>query len=60
MDNEIILVCLPPHTPHALHPLDTGLFKCVKSKWKIVLRENIAKLKEHCVNDSEEHSKKQI
>ena len=34
MDNDIIIICLPPNTSHALQPLDVGVFRSVKSKWK--------------------------
>ena len=31
MDNKVHLFCLPPHTSHALQPLDVGCFKSAKS-----------------------------
>jgi hypothetical protein len=34
IENEIILICLPPHTSHALQPLDVGVFKPFKGCWK--------------------------
>ena len=37
MDHGIIIVCLPPNTSHALQPLDVGVFRSVKSKWKKIL-----------------------
>ena len=30
-ENDIILFCLPPHTTHALQPLDVSVFKSLKS-----------------------------
>ena len=33
IDNNIILLCLPPHTSHALQPLDVSVFRSVKSNW---------------------------
>ena len=29
-ENKIILFCLPPHTTHALQPLDVAVFKSLK------------------------------
>ena len=31
LENDIILVCLPPNTSHALQPLDVGVFNPVKT-----------------------------
>ena len=31
--DDIIMVCLPPHTSHALQPLDVTVFKLLKDKW---------------------------
>ena len=39
MDNKIHLVCLPPHTSHALQPLDVGCFKSAKSMWYTICSE---------------------
>ena len=36
-ENSIIIVCLPPHTSHALQPLDVACFKSVKEIWTNVL-----------------------
>ena len=30
IQNKIILFCLPPHTTHALQPLDVAVFKSLK------------------------------
>ena len=30
-ENNIILFCLPPHTTHALQPLDVAVFKSLKN-----------------------------
>ena len=39
VNNNIILVCLPPNTSHALQPLDVAVFKSVKAMYsKIVLK----------------------
>jgi len=32
--NKIILICLPPHTTHALQPCDVGVFGPLASTWK--------------------------
>ena len=47
MDNNVILVCLPPNTSHALQPLDVGVFRSVKVQWKKLLTDwfNESKLK---------------
>lgn len=37
--NQIILLCLPPNTSHALQPLDVGVFGQVKHAWKEVLKK---------------------
>ena len=39
MDNNVILVCLPPNTSHALQPLDVGVFRSVKVQWKKILTD---------------------
>lgn len=33
MDNDIELVCIPPHSSHRLQPLDTHFNKSLKTKW---------------------------
>jgi hypothetical protein len=39
MDNDIIIICLPPHSSHHLQPLDVGFFASFKVLWRNVLRE---------------------
>lgn len=39
IDNEIIIICLPPNTSHALQPLDVGVFGPLKLKWKDILKD---------------------
>ena len=36
--NNVILVCLPPHTTHALQPLDVSVFKSLKAHFSRSLR----------------------
>ena len=36
--NNIILLCLPPHTTHALQPLDVSVFKALKAHFSRSLR----------------------
>lgn len=38
LDNQIIIVCLPPNTSHALQPLDVGVFGPLKLNWKAILK----------------------
>ena len=38
MDAQVILICLPPHTSHALQPLDVGVFKPMKDQWRLILK----------------------
>ena len=37
-ENEIILFCLPPHTTHALQPLDVAVFKSLKDHFSKSVR----------------------
>ena len=37
-DHNIILLCLPPQTTHALQPLDVGVFKAMKNTWRNLLK----------------------
>ena len=39
LKNDILLICLPPHTSHALQPLDVGVFRSLKAIWKDVLEK---------------------
>lgn len=38
MDNNIIILCLPPNTSHAFQPLDVGVFGPLKLEWKRILK----------------------
>ena len=38
IENEIIIIYLPPHTSHALQPLDVGVFKGLRAWKRILLR----------------------
>ena len=37
MDEQIVLICIPPHTSHALQPLDVSVFKPLKDQWRSIL-----------------------
>lgn len=39
MDHNIIIVCLPPNTSHALQPLDVAVFKGFKDHWRAILKK---------------------
>lgn len=39
VDNNIIILCIPPHTSHALQPLDVGVFSPLKKVWKSILKK---------------------
>lgn len=38
-EKNLILMCLPSHTTHALQPLDVGVFGPVKKSWGRILKE---------------------
>lgn len=38
-DNDIVIICLPPNTSHALQPLDVGLFRPLKMEWVKIVNE---------------------
>ena len=35
-ENQVILLCLPPHTTHESQPLDVSVFKPLKKNWNDV------------------------
>ena len=44
--NDVIMLCLPPHTTHETQPLDCGVFAPLKSHWSSVCHDFIQKAKE--------------
>ena len=39
IDNDIIIICLPPNTSHALQPLDVGVFKALKALFSKIIND---------------------
>ena len=39
IENNIIIICLPPNFSHALQPLDVGAIKNLKVEWKEILKQ---------------------
>ena len=39
MEESIMIICLPPHSSHALQPLDVAVFKPLKEQWKDILQQ---------------------
>ena len=39
IENNIIIICLPPNWSHALQPLDVSVFKNLKEEWKKILKQ---------------------
>ena len=46
MDNDIILMKLPPHVTDVMQPLDVGMFSPLKKAWENLLNKNITILGE--------------
>ena len=42
-ENNVIMLCLPPHTTHETQPLDCGAFAPLKSHWSTVCHDFIQK-----------------
>jgi hypothetical protein len=49
MDNNIIILCLPPNTSHALQPLDVSVFSPLKKCWRNVLKAWYRESRQHKV-----------
>lgn len=39
-ENNIEIVCLPPHSTHILQPLDVAVFKPMKTEWRKIVEEH--------------------
>lgn len=39
LENEVLILCLPPHTTHATQPLDCGVFSPLKAHWSTVCHD---------------------
>ena len=53
LENKIILFKLPAHASHAMQPLDVGVFKTVKQKWKKLIDDFMKKNKYQSFNNKE-------
>ena len=51
MDNNIRLICLPPHTSHALQPLDVGVFGPLKKAWRHAVRRFYAESRQTAITN---------
>ena len=43
VDNNIIILCISPHTSHALQPLDVDIFSLLKKVWKEYWKNGLEK-----------------
>ena len=50
MDN-IIIICIPPSTSHALQPLDVSIFFSLKGKWKKILLQYFCETRMQAVEE---------
>ena len=41
--NDVLVLCLPPHTTHATQPLDCGVFSPLKAQWSATCHDFIQK-----------------
>jgi hypothetical protein len=39
LQNNVIIVCLPPHSTHILQPLDVCVFSSIKTSWSEILEK---------------------
>ncbi|CAF4491542.1 unnamed protein product, partial [Didymodactylos carnosus] len=39
IENDVLLLCIPPHSTHVLQPLDVIFFKPIKQKYREILSE---------------------
>ena len=44
IENDIHIICLPPHSSHAWQPLDVCVYGPVKKCWQLILREFYTKV----------------
>ena len=43
IQNDVLILCLPPHTTHVTQPLDCGVFSPLKAHWSTVCHAFIQK-----------------
>ena len=43
LENDVIVLCLPPHATHATQPLDCGVFSPLKAQWSKICHDFLKK-----------------
>ena len=48
-EQGVVMLCLPPHTTHAIQPLDVSFFKSLKAHWSTACHQYIVDNPDHVV-----------